>query len=85
MNQIAFGVLLLVLGALVLLPGAGESFRKQRDWQFSVMPWLRRIPGSKMWSDDETFDRMQRSIRAIIGSVFVVFGGLTLFGIIELR
>jgi len=38
-----------------------------------------------MWSDDETFDRMQRSIRAIIGSVFVVFGGLTLFGIIELR
>jgi len=38
MNQIAFGVLFLVLGALVLLPGAGESFRKQRDWQFRVMP-----------------------------------------------
>ena len=84
-HQIAFGVLFLVLGALVLLPGAGESFRKQRDWQFRVMPWLRRIPGSKMWSDDETFNRMQRSIRAIIGSVFVVFGGLALFGIIELR
>ncbi len=85
MNRIAYGLLFLVMGVLLLLPGTGKEWRKQRDWQFRVMPWLRRVPGSRMWSDDETFNRMQRLICTIVGPFFAVFGLLTLFGIIELN
>jgi len=85
MSQVVVGLFFLVLGGSLLLPGAGESFRRTRDWQFRVMPWLRHMPGSKMWSDDAIFDRMVRLMRIVVGSLFVVFGVLAVVGVIDLK
>jgi hypothetical protein len=81
MRRVGFGLFFLILGVGALLPGTAEFSRRYRDWQFGLMPWLRRLPGANVLYGD----RAQRLLLRVVGSIFLAFGFLTLVGAIDLQ
>lgn len=79
MSDRAFGLYFLLLGIVGMLPSTGRAMRRHRDWQFRVMPWLRRFPGANFLYSDSA----ERVLRTSVSVVFIVVGFLAAIGLID--